>query len=111
MWRMQVRKSWSLKHLTRLEAFPSNRPDGRPLAMELQFGGTTFSNEGQAGLRGAHSLRAHGPHGHSLPLCQVRLPHCQNGTAAAWRRVTQCCQPLTAVSFKSFLSHVRGLGL
>ena len=45
MWRMQVRKSWSLKHLTRLEAFPSNRPDGRPLAVELQFGGTTFSNE------------------------------------------------------------------
>ena len=42
---MQVRKSWSLKHLMRLEAFPSNRPDGRPLAVELQFGGNAFSNE------------------------------------------------------------------
>ncbi|CAL5219240.1 g1034 [Coccomyxa viridis] len=41
----QVRKSWSLKHLTRLEAFPSNRPDGRPLAVELLFGGNAFSNE------------------------------------------------------------------
>lgn len=43
--RMQVRKSWSLKHLARLEAFPSNRPDGRPLAVEFQFGGNAFSNE------------------------------------------------------------------
>ena len=43
--RVQVRKSWSLKHLARVEAFPSSRPDGRPLAVEFQFGGNAFSNE------------------------------------------------------------------
>ncbi len=41
----QIRKSWPLKHLSRVEAFPSSRPDGRPLAVELWFVGNAFSSE------------------------------------------------------------------
>ncbi|CAL8460642.1 g172 [Coccomyxa elongata] len=41
----QIRKSWPLKHLSRVEAFSSSRPDGRPLAVELWFVGNAFSSE------------------------------------------------------------------
>lgn len=43
----QVRKSWPLKHLTRVEAFPSSHPDGRALAIEFWFAGSAFASEGK----------------------------------------------------------------
>ena len=52
----QIRKSWPLKHLTRVEAFPSARPDGRALAVELWFSGGAFSG-GEAKL----AVEAHTP--------------------------------------------------
>ncbi len=42
---LQIRKSWPLKHLSRVEAFPSQRPDGQPLAVEFWFVGNAFSSE------------------------------------------------------------------
>ncbi|EIE25400.1 hypothetical protein COCSUDRAFT_46702 [Coccomyxa subellipsoidea C-169] len=41
----KIRKSWPLKQLSRVEAFPSSRPDGRPLAVELWFVSNAFSSE------------------------------------------------------------------
>jgi len=42
---LQIRKSWPLKHLSRVEAFPSQRPAGQPLAVEFRLVGNAFSSE------------------------------------------------------------------
>jgi len=50
--RAQVRKTWQLKHLTRLEAIEEEGGEGGLAAVELSFVNTTFTSETRLALRG-----------------------------------------------------------
>jgi len=84
--RAQVRKTWQLKHLTRLEAIEEEGGEGGLAAVELSFVNTTFTSETRLALRGEAPAALVDLLGALYLFCRCRPLAAPSGPSArSWR--------------------------